>query len=73
MSIDLKGTALTLKYELRQMIAQGRGGSIINISSASGFRPQGNDGAYAAAKHAVIGLAKVVAIKYGVQGNASTL
>jgi NAD(P)-dependent dehydrogenase (short-subunit alcohol dehydrogenase family) len=40
MSIDLKGTALCLKYELQQMIKQGHGGSIINISSVSGFRPQ---------------------------------
>lgn len=40
MSVDLKGTALTQKYELRQMIEQGDGGSIINISSVSGFRPQ---------------------------------
>ena len=33
MAVDLKGTALCMKYELSQMIAQGDGGSIINISS----------------------------------------
>ena len=40
MAVDLKGTALCMKYELRQLLAQGEGGSIINISSVSGFRPQ---------------------------------
>src|SRR5699024_2068572 len=46
MSIDLKGTALCLKYELQQLIKQGEGGSIINISSVSGFRPQPDNVAY---------------------------
>lgn len=41
-SVDLKGTALCMKHELAQMMAQGGGGSIINISSVSGFRPQPN-------------------------------
>lgn len=40
MSIDFKGVALSLKYELKQMMAQGKGGSIINTSSVSGIRPQ---------------------------------
>lgn len=65
MAVDLKGTALCLKYELRQMIAQGGGGSIVNISSVSGFRPQPNNLAYVAAKHAVVGLTKVAALENG--------
>lgn len=36
MSVDFKGTALCMKHELAQMVAQGRGGSIINISSVTG-------------------------------------
>lgn len=68
LSIDLKGTALSLKYELRQLIAQGDGGSLINISSVSGFRPQPNNAAYVAAKHAVVGLTKVAALENGVHG-----
>jgi glucose 1-dehydrogenase len=67
MSIDLKGTALCMKYELQQMIAQGEGGSIINISSVSGFRPQPNNIAYVAAKHGVVGMTKVAALEYGGQ------
>lgn len=65
MSVDLKGTALCLKYELRQLLAQGNGGSIVNISSVSGFRPQPNNVAYVAAKHGVNGLTKVAAMEYG--------
>lgn len=65
MSVDLKGTALCLKYELRQMLAQGKGGSIVNISSVSGFRPQATTVAYVAAKHGVNGLTKVAALENG--------
>ena len=65
MAVDLKGTALCLKYELRQMLAQGDGGSIINISSVSGFRPQPQNIAYVAAKHAVVGITKVAALENG--------
>lgn len=68
MAVDLKGTALCLKYELRQMREQGSGGSIINISSVSGFRPQPNTVAYVAAKHGVNGLTKVAALENGEHG-----
>lgn len=65
MSVDLKGVALSMKYELQQMIKQGNGGSIINISSVSGFRPQPNNIAYVAAKHGVVGATKVAALENG--------
>lgn len=65
MAIDLKGTALCMKYEIQQMIKQGEGGSIVNISSVSGFRPQPNTVAYVAAKHGVVGMTKVAAVENG--------
>ncbi|WP_338543621.1 SDR family NAD(P)-dependent oxidoreductase [Paenibacillus tundrae] len=65
MSVDLTGTALCMKYELQQMLKQGHGGSIINISSVSGFRPQPNNIAYVAAKHGVVGMTKVAAMENG--------
>jgi NAD(P)-dependent dehydrogenase (short-subunit alcohol dehydrogenase family) len=68
MSVDLKGAALSQKYELQQMIKQGDGGSIINISSVSGFRPQPNNIAYVAAKHGVVGMTKVAAMENGQYG-----
>ncbi|KRG12696.1 SDR family NAD(P)-dependent oxidoreductase [Lederbergia galactosidilytica] len=64
-SVDLTGTALCMKYELQQLLKQDHGGSIINISSVSGFRPQPNNIAYVAAKHGVIGMTKVAALEYG--------
>lgn len=64
-SVDLFGTALCMKYELQQMLQQGQGGSIINISSVSGFRPQPQNIAYVAAKHAVVGMTKVAALENG--------
>ncbi|GAB3114181.1 SDR family oxidoreductase [Aestuariicella hydrocarbonica] len=65
MAVDLKGTALCMKYEIAQLMAQGNGGSIVNISSVSGFRPQPNNIAYVAAKHGVVGMTKVAALEYG--------
>ncbi|MCM3179030.1 SDR family NAD(P)-dependent oxidoreductase [Cytobacillus horneckiae] len=66
-AVDLTGTALCMKYELQQMEKQGKGGSIINISSVSGYRPQPNNIAYVAAKHGVVGMTKVAAMEYGPQ------
>lgn len=65
MAVDLKGTALCMKYELQQLLQQDKGGSIINISSVSGFRPQPNNIAYVAAKHGVEGMTKVAALENG--------
>jgi NAD(P)-dependent dehydrogenase (short-subunit alcohol dehydrogenase family) len=65
MAVDLKGTALCMKYEIAQLIAQGGGGSIINISSVSGFRAQPFNMTYVAAKHGVNGLTKTAAMEYG--------
>lgn len=65
MAVDLKGVALCQKYELQQMKRQGHGGSIINISSVSGFRPQPNNIAYVAAKHGAVGITKVGALENG--------
>lgn len=65
MAVDLKGTALCLKHELAQMVAQGHGGSIVNISSVSGFRPQVGTFAYTAAKAGVVGMTKTAAMENG--------
>jgi glucose 1-dehydrogenase len=63
LSVDLKGVALCLKYEIAQMLKQGDGGAIVNIGSVSSFRPQPNNAAYVAAKHGVIGLTKVASLE----------
>ena len=63
LAVDLKGVALCLKYEISQLLAQGDGGSIVNIGSVSSHRPQPNNAAYVAAKHGVIGLSKVASLE----------
>lgn len=68
LAINLKGVALCLKYEIRQMLAQGDGGSIVNTSSINGIRAQANQPAYVAAKHAIIGLTKGTAQEYSPSG-----
>lgn len=72
-SIDLKGVALCMKYEIKQMLNQGNGGSVVNTASVSGVRPQPNNPAYIAAKHGVIGLTKAAALEnspLGIRVNA---
>lgn len=67
-AVDLKGTALCMKYELRQFIAQGKGGAIVNISSINAFKPTTGNPAYQAFKHGVVGLTKAAAFEYGTKG-----
>lgn len=66
-AVDLRGVMLCMKYEIRQMEKQGNGGSVVNISSVSGVRPQPNNSAYVAAKHGVIGLTKAGSLEYAPQ------
>lgn len=65
--IDLRSVMLCMKYEIRQMLAQGSPGSIVNVSSVSGVRPQPGNSAYVAAKHGVIGLTKTGSLEYAPQ------
>jgi len=67
-AVDLKGTALCMKYEIRQFLAQGDGGRIVNISSINAFKPTTGNPAYQAFKHGVEGLTKAAAFEYGVKG-----
>ncbi|KAK7419304.1 hypothetical protein QQX98_003456 [Neonectria punicea] len=64
-SINLTGTALCLKHEMTQFIAQGGGGAIVNIASINAFKPQPNMPAYTAAKHALLGLTKHASMEGG--------
>lgn len=72
-AVDLKGVALCMKYEIKQMLSNGNGGSVVNIASVNGIRPQPDNSAYIAAKHGVIGLTKAAALEnspLGVRVNA---
>ncbi len=61
--INLKGTWLCLKYELQQMLKQGRGGAIVNNSSVAGFIGSRGTATYSASKHGVLGLTKAAALE----------
>lgn len=67
-NVNLTGVWLCIKYELRQMLAQG-GGAIVNDSSVTGLRVgRGISAAYAASKHGVVGMTKSVAWEYARSG-----
>ena len=63
LAVDLKGVWMCMKYEIRQMLKQG-GGSIVNTASTAGLLGTVRMGAYAAAKHGVIGITKTAALEY---------
>ena len=66
--INLKGTWLCLKYELQQMLKQGRGGVVVNNASISGFIGSYGSATYAASKHGVLGLTKAAALEVARNG-----
>jgi NAD(P)-dependent dehydrogenase (short-subunit alcohol dehydrogenase family) len=63
LGINLRGTFVCMKHELAQMVRQG-GGVVINTSSGAGIRGVAGGAAYAASKHAIIGLTKSAALDY---------
>jgi len=70
---NVLGTLLSMKHELRVMLAQGHG-SIVNVSSTYGRTGAAGASVYAASKHAVEGLTKSAAIEVagrGVRVNAA--
>ena len=70
--VNLKSVFLSMKYELRVLIDQGRGGAIVNIASTNSFRPQPGQSCYTATKHGVIGLTRNAAMEAAATASAST-
>jgi len=66
--IDLRAVMVCMKYQIRQFLAQGEGGAIVNVGSVSSVRPQPGNSAYVAAKHGVIGLTKTGSLEYAGKG-----
>ena len=69
MAVNVRGVFLAMKHELRAMIdtadaRHGGGASIVNIASTNSFKPQHDQPAYTASKHAVLGLTRSAAMDY---------
>jgi len=61
--VCLSGVWQSCKAAIPQMIAGGRGGAIVITSSVAGLKGLANDAHYSAAKHAVVGLMRSLAIE----------
>ena len=71
-AVNVAGTLFTLQAVARQMIAQGRGGKIINMASQAGRRGEALVAVYCASKAAVISLTQSAGldlIKHGINVN----
>lgn len=66
--VNLNGAFIGTQVAARQMISQGEGGSIVNISSVAQFAAQEHAAPYCASKAGLDGLTKVAAIELGKNG-----
>ncbi|WP_119256862.1 L-iditol 2-dehydrogenase [Shinella zoogloeoides] len=72
-SLNVAGTLFTMQAAAKQMIAQGRGGKIVNMASQAGRRGEALVAIYCATKAAVISLTQSAGlnlIRHGINVNA---
>jgi NAD(P)-dependent dehydrogenase (short-subunit alcohol dehydrogenase family) len=72
-AVNVRGAFLGLRTVIRQMMAQGGGGAIVNTASVGGLRSFPKAADYGSSKRAVIGLSTAAAVeygKYGIRSNA---
>lgn len=67
-AINVEGTLFTLQAAAREMIAQGRGGKIINMASQAGRRGEALVAVYCASKAAIISLTQSAGLNLIAQG-----
>ena len=67
MAVNLRGVFLCCQKAM-QIMVPARRGYIVNISSVVGFKGYANQSAYAASKHAVMGLTKALAVEAQAHG-----
>ncbi len=68
LDVDLNGAFLCAQRAARLMIAQGRGGRIVNVTSVHEHVPLPESAAYVAAKHGLGGLTKQMALELAEHG-----
>jgi len=67
-AVDLDGPFVLLQRAARHMVAAGRGGRLIAITSVHEHQPRVSSAAYDAAKHGLGGLIKTIALELGEYG-----
>jgi NAD(P)-dependent dehydrogenase (short-subunit alcohol dehydrogenase family) len=68
LDLDLIAPLLCAQRAARRMVAQGRGGRIVNVTSVHEHVPLPESAAYVSAKHALGGLTKQMAFELGEHG-----
>src|SRR5215210_888511 len=67
-AVDLDGAFVCLQRAARRMVAAGRGGRLIAVTSVHEHQPRVGSSAYDAAKHGLGGLMKTIALELGAEG-----
>lgn len=68
LGVNLRGGFLCIKHAAKAMIAQGRGGRIVNIASQAAKSAFPFASAYCSSKHGLVGLTRVGAVELGQHG-----
>jgi NAD(P)-dependent dehydrogenase (short-subunit alcohol dehydrogenase family) len=63
-AVNLEGMFFSLREEVKILFEQGKGGSIVNVSSGSGLIGRPRATAYCSSKHGIGGLTKAAALDY---------
>lgn len=66
--INVLGTMYACAAELSQMVAQARGGAVVNVGSHTALTGSAGTPAYVASKHAISGLTRAIAADYAPHG-----
>ena len=66
-AVNLRGTFLGMKHQIRAMLGTG-GGAIVNTSSNAGLRGVRLLSPYTASKHGIVGLTRNAAVEYADDG-----
>lgn len=68
LQVNLTGVFACVRAEVRAMLAGGRGGAIVNMSSVTGHSGVPSASAYCASKHGLEGLSRSAALEYASDG-----
>lgn len=66
--VNLTGTFTVARAVAKRLVAEGRRGAMVNITSMNGVMPGPNAGAYAATKSGISMLTKQMAVEWGAHG-----